>query len=113
GRLFPAPPPPVARVLATASGKSSSQSLSEWDRTRQQVRGEKAPDTAATPHPPALTDLVLELLAENGKHFGQLSPTESVTVVVTFRKDQPSSERKGMSGGSGMMPIMPGGGLMG
>jgi hypothetical protein len=108
GAVFHVTLPAVARVLATASVKPSSQTLSEWDRTRLQIRGEKAPDASSAPHPPALTDVLLELLAENGKHFGQLSPTESVQLVVTFRKEQPSSDRRGSGGGS----EMPGAGSM-
>src|SRR5262249_56527629 len=52
---------------------------------------------------------LLRLLAENGQHFEQLAPNESVTLVVTFRKE-PSPEKPGMGASMGGPPAgMPSG----
>src|SRR5262245_42409557 len=98
GAVFNVTLPPLAHTLPAGTSKSSIKPLTEWERTRLQLRGEKAPDQRPTAHPPALSDLLLKLLAENGKNFGQLSPSESVTLVVTFRKEQ-AAERPGMAPG--------------
>jgi tetratricopeptide (TPR) repeat protein len=57
-----------------------------WERARSEIRGEKAPTTRAEKTTrPTLSDAILHVLADNGKHFNLLTPDERITVVVTFR----------------------------
>jgi hypothetical protein len=79
---LPHPPKPRADTP-----KPPSPSVSDWDRVRREVRNEKAePEKKeAPPHKdPTLTEILLEVLAENGHHFTRLAENESLTVVVTF-----------------------------
>jgi hypothetical protein len=80
GTARPQPPKPAAKPL------------SEWERLRREIRGEKP--EAATPPParkePALADTLLKTMAENGHNFSELAANESVTVVVTFRPVSPA-----------------------
>jgi hypothetical protein len=75
GAAKPQPPKPAAKPL------------SEWERLRNQIRGEKPEMAPSAPErkEPTLADTLLKLLAENGHNFSELAPNESVTVVVTFR----------------------------
>jgi tetratricopeptide (TPR) repeat protein len=66
------------------TGMNVSRPLTEWDRVRQEVRGEKPTEPKKPVGQPALTDAVLKVLADNGKHL-HLAPQETVTVVITFR----------------------------
>lgn len=59
--------------------------LSEWDRLRKELRGEKVdPEKSAAPAQVSLTETILKVLAENGRHFAQLPENESITVAVTL-----------------------------
>jgi hypothetical protein len=94
------PPPP--RVPRPQGKKAPAKPLSEWDRTRRQIRGdtEESQNLGVLetkqieawisnfqderPHL-WLTESILKILAENGHHFSQLPENESLTVAVTFR----------------------------
>ncbi|TMQ32301.1 MAG: hypothetical protein E6K70_19285 [Planctomycetota bacterium] len=70
------------------SSRPVPKPLTEWERVRQQVRGDKA-ETPAQPLAHAresLADQVLRMLAENGHNFSSLAPDETVTVAVTLRQ---------------------------
>jgi hypothetical protein len=86
GVVFCVTLPPSRRDPLESSAKVDAKPLSEWDRTRLEVRGEKAP-TASTPAPksPGLAEVVLRVMFENGKHFRHLADNESFTVAITFR----------------------------
>jgi tetratricopeptide (TPR) repeat protein len=65
----------------------------EWERVRQQLRGEKSDSSSPKPKAkePSVADLVLEALAKNGQHLS-LGDKESLTVSVVFRaEEQPES----------------------
>jgi tetratricopeptide (TPR) repeat protein len=66
---------------------SPPKPLGDWERIRGEIRQEKPPaaDAGGNTREPTLGDIVVKLLADNGKHFSQLKPEESLTVVVTFR----------------------------
>jgi tetratricopeptide (TPR) repeat protein len=86
---LPMAPPPLAK-----GGKPADKSLTEWDRTRQELRGKKpAANGGGTPAPqgPNLTEIILKVLADNGHHLKRLGETESVTVAVTFRPPYPKA----------------------
>jgi tetratricopeptide (TPR) repeat protein len=112
---------PAPRHEAKAkTDKPASAPLSEWDRARKELRGEKVEAPPAAPEPPSLADVILKVLAENGRHFAHLEPEESITVVVTFRGEKAAAATAAQPGGPGGMPGMapagpnvPGGGPTG
>ena len=78
------PPPPKSKADAA---KPAPKPVSDWDRVRRELRHEK-PEAEGKERPrkePTLSETILQVLAENGHHFGQLGENESLTVVVTFR----------------------------
>lgn len=71
------------------AGKSGPRPLTEWERLRKELRGEKGDAEKERPGEDiAIADAVLKALAENGKNFTQLSETESVTVALTLNSNQ-------------------------
>lgn len=61
---------------------------SEWDEVRRQLRGEKPESTpvrADQAHSFTLQDLLLQVVAENGRHFTDLAEGENLTLAVSFR----------------------------
>ena len=101
GVVFDVTLPPVVHLTSNVATTVSQKLMSEWDRTRLQLRGEKPPETKSAAQPPSLTQLLLKMLADNGQHFGQMSKVESITLVVTFRKEQPPSEQANTGSGNG------------
>jgi tetratricopeptide (TPR) repeat protein len=70
------------------SPRPAQKPLSEWERVRKEIRGEKA-ETSAQPLTHArenVADAILRMLAENGHNFSSLAQEESVTVAVTLRQ---------------------------
>ncbi len=81
--------PPPGRGKAEPR-PAPAKPVSEWDRVRRELRGEKPePGKQEPARKPTLTEIILRVLAENGRHFTELSPNESLTVVVTFRGGDP------------------------
>jgi hypothetical protein len=105
---------PTAPPVADAP-TSAPKTLSDWDRTRLELRGEKA--EAPKPHAAkdTIADAVLKVLATNGKHFSQLGENEQVTVALTLPRHQACTAchgEKGKTGGgtsSGTSGSSPGG----
>jgi tetratricopeptide (TPR) repeat protein len=66
---------------------------SEWERIRKEIRLEKpqAEEAAKPPREPSLSDVILKMLADNGRHFTQLGENETLTVAVTFRAPENGS----------------------
>jgi hypothetical protein len=94
------------KVVAEAS-KPAAKELTEWDRIRKELHGEKV--EAAKPQErgqASLADTVLKVIAENGKHLTRLPEGESVTVAITLPSMQScvACHTTGKGGGSGMMP---------
>jgi hypothetical protein len=80
-----------AEQVKNTSSKQTTRPPSDWERMRRQVRGEK-PTAASKGRPeggPNLADVILKVLADNGHHFARLKDNESLSVVVTFRKNRP------------------------
>jgi hypothetical protein len=88
GVVFTVTLPPPAKDPRTAVSRPAPKPLSDWERFRQELRGEKPPTPTMdrSPQKPSLPDVILKALAENGHHFTQLGENESLTVVVTFRQ---------------------------
>jgi tetratricopeptide (TPR) repeat protein len=65
---------------------SAPAPLSDWEQTRRQLLGETVPaQSAPAPAKQSLSDVLLHLLADNGKHFAHLRDDERLTVAITFR----------------------------
>lgn len=93
-----------------APAKPGPKPVSDWERALREVRGEK-PETIKVPPPrePTLTEILLSVLAENGRNFRHLAPDEQVTLVVTFRETEPAARKASRYGEtSGGGPTMPG-----
>jgi hypothetical protein len=82
-------PPPQAQGKSEAA-KPAPKPASDWDRVRHELRHEKPePEHKERPRKePTLAEIILQVLLENGHHFGQLGDNEGLTVVVTFRGDE-------------------------
>jgi tetratricopeptide (TPR) repeat protein len=87
--------PPQQNLKPDAAVSSPDKPLSEWERVRKEVRGEKVDDAAKPKKNPTVLDALLKVLAENGTHLSQLGPDETVTIVVTFRESE-SAKNAGM-----------------
>jgi tetratricopeptide (TPR) repeat protein len=72
GKAETTPPPPV----------------DEWESIRRQIRREKdePPKTEAS-KPLELSEVLLKLLADHGRHFSQLKENESLIIILTVRDD--------------------------
>lgn len=75
--------------------------LSDWDRVKQDVRGEPAKPAdkpkadkprAAVCEPGSLEGLIAGVLAANAKHVRHLPEKEGITVVVTFDEVKPGGK---------------------
>ncbi|MFL5339698.1 MAG: tetratricopeptide repeat protein [Gemmataceae bacterium] len=84
------------------------KAASDWETTRRQLRGEKS-EAPASAKKSTVADILLKVLAENGKNFSQLPPNESVTLAVTFRGQANTGGGGGMMPGPGMGSMMGGG----
>ncbi len=104
GVVFQASLPPMLPVKSEPA-KPASQPLSEWERTRKELHGEKLDKGAnftEAKSVPDLTDFLVKLVAENGRNFVHLNPKENVTIVVTFRHGSDPHASIGQSGFSGL-----------
>ena len=103
----------VLKELPAAKGQAES----DWDNARRELHGEKVTAAKPAPESPSVADVLLKIMAENGKHFEYLPETENLTIIVTFRGATPVHPYSaGMSGGRprsptglGSGPGMPGG----
>ncbi|HMF15307.1 MAG TPA: tetratricopeptide repeat protein [Gemmataceae bacterium] len=98
GVIFTLTLPPPQRDPRPEPPKPAPKPPSDWERTRSEVRQEKpqAEKADKPPKEPTLSEVVLKVLADNGKHFAHLGENESLTVAITFRASPPSTV-----GGSG------------
>jgi hypothetical protein len=95
GAVFTLTLPPPQRDPRPEAATSTGKPLSDWERMRKEIRGEEVAVKDGDPKrkEPALADVILRVLADNGKHL-QLPENESLTVVVTFRQvRQPFTDR--------------------
>jgi hypothetical protein len=87
--------------------KAAPATATEWDRIRKELHGEK-PDAgpAVAAARPSVGDVVLRVLAENGKHFRGLDSGAWVTVNVTFRPVRvPPTVRTGQTANRAAAPL--------
>ena len=104
-------PPHDPRPEPTRAG---GPTLSEWERLRRELRGERVEAAGGGPTRPRrpIADVVLKVLADNGHHFAPLGEGERLTVAITFRgQDCLACHRQvGAGGGApgGLGPAGPG-----
>jgi tetratricopeptide (TPR) repeat protein len=113
--------PVTARMLNKNPTGAARKPISQWERVRKELRGEKleANDRPAEPRQDSVVDALLKLLAENGQHFSRLPANEQLTVALTLRMGEdctrchmdPHAGGAGVGGGAGGMG--PGMGKMG
>lgn len=86
-------PESADRYLNSGGPSRATPKLSDWERIRKEVHGEKTepePSVAATFRmqsicaPGNLTEKILKVLAENGHNFQQLQLSENISVVISF-----------------------------
>jgi hypothetical protein len=72
--------------LKQPTGKTAN-ALSDWERAAKELRGEKTDDKNAPPakESDSLADVILKVMAENGRHLSQLGDNDALTVAVTLR----------------------------
>jgi hypothetical protein len=86
GVIYQVTLPPTLTDPMKSQAVSDETVPTPWERARSEIRGEKALTTRAEKTSrPTLSDAILHVLADNGKHFNLLTPDERITVVVTFR----------------------------
>jgi hypothetical protein len=86
GVVFTTTLPSSSRTVDAGDDAPPPQPLSDWERAAMEFRGEKPPvSPKSNPNPPSNRDVILRVLAENGRHLTQLRDDERITVVVTFR----------------------------
>jgi hypothetical protein len=86
--VLPPQPKPHAKENA-----QPAKPISEWDRIRKELHGEKVTEESKPNHPkvPTLTETLIKLLAENGHRFAQLGEKENITIAITFREHRPAA----------------------
>src|SRR5205823_6170293 len=87
GIVFTLTLPPPQRDPRPEVPKPTPKPPNDWERMRKELRQEK-PQNEETAQPQKelrLSDIILKMLAENGRHFTQLGENESLTVAITFR----------------------------
>jgi tetratricopeptide (TPR) repeat protein len=78
--------PPARDPWAKTDVAKAPPTLTEWDRTQRQMRGEPVPEkSASAKKDPPLGEVLLKLLSDNGKHFTALKDDERVILAITFR----------------------------
>jgi tetratricopeptide (TPR) repeat protein len=82
----------LSSLKSDAKVEKKPTPVSEWESVRRELRNEKeAPKSPEADKPLPLSDVLLNVLAENGRHFSQLADNESLTIVLTVRGTTPSS----------------------
>ncbi len=79
--------PVVYQESVKESAKPAPKPLSQWERVRKELRGEKVEGEAkASPsREETLADAILKVLADNGHHFSDLAENERISVALTLR----------------------------
>jgi hypothetical protein len=89
GIIYTVTLPTSLRDSKSSPPKPQTKPISDWDRVRKEMRGEKVEESPKTDQSKdrSIATGVLELLAENGKNLTQLGDNESITIIITFRSE--------------------------
>ena len=87
GVVFHVTMPPMLPIKTQVANKPATKPVSDWERIRKELHGEKAANESTPPQPkvPDLRDVLLKILSEQGPNFTRLGDKEKLTVIVTFR----------------------------
>lgn len=86
-----------------SSAEAKDERASQWEKVRRELRGKSPPGRSTpalatrapdTPTRDQLTRRVLEVLAENGRHFRELPAEERLTVDIVFHNRDKSRSTK-------------------
>ena len=71
---------------ASKAGAGDKAPPDDWDRIRKEIHGETPePQGNVVPGHRPMSEVILKVLADNGRHFTDLADGERITVAVTFR----------------------------
>jgi hypothetical protein len=93
--------------------KPAAKPLTEWERVRRELRGEKTePVKAHEATDTSIADAILKVLADNGKNLTHLAEDENVTVALTLLPAPACTTCHASSGGGGPVRGPMGSGMM-
>jgi hypothetical protein len=102
GVVFSMTVPPQPLAGGWVLPETAPKPVSDWDKVRRQLRGEKTQSTGGgtgLKKEPRLDEVLLKLLADNGHHFSQLKDNEQLAIVVTFRSPEKKAGQTKTSAG--------------
>ena len=78
---------PMSYIPPEKKTQAEPKTLTEWERTRRELRGEKIDksEEKQAKSPPDILEAALHSLATNGHHLSGLLPNEKTSIVLTFR----------------------------
>jgi tetratricopeptide (TPR) repeat protein len=86
GVVFTTTLPTALRETRPGDDQPAPKALSDWERAQMELRGERPePAGSSDSRPPSIRDVLLRVLADNGRHLTHLRENEKVAIVVTFR----------------------------
>jgi hypothetical protein len=85
GVVFTVTLPATARDPRAGTDAKPEPILTDWERERRRLLGQPVPEKTTTPKQTSISDILVKLLADNGKNFTALKEDERVVIAVTFR----------------------------
>lgn len=110
GVVYTVTSPVPAHDPRPESAQPAAKPLSEWERLRRELRGERVQAEGGQQErkDARIADVVLKVLADNGRHFAHLADDEQLAVAITFRGQNCALCHGGAGAGGGGERGMPG-----